>query len=198
MGWEDETNSIEEEQKETEILISLSNSLIVDKINILKNAKGLNNSTLAQLAGISNSTLTEILKGRTAKIPIQSLISIAKVLDCTVEYLYNDNISDRYYGEKHIIDQYEFNHIEKYRALDEYGKKAVDSILNLEYERATNKEEQSNKVKEFPKTEINDKEIVSTAQSAAFGDGTELITYTKEEDEELSKLHDRLDEIFKK
>lgn len=42
-----------------------------------------------------------------------------------------------YFGTSHDIDDDELDYIKKYRSLDDYGKKVIDSILSIEHERCS-------------------------------------------------------------
>ena len=140
------------------------------------------------------TTLLSIVNSSVGGASLDNITKICNGLNIDIENL---NPQKRKSLE---LNNLETKLVKSFREINNEGQTYIIKTMEMAKKNfAIEKSEgQSNKVKEFPKTEINDEEIVSTAQSAAFGDGTELITYTKEEDEELSKLHDRLDEIFKK
>ncbi len=64
------------------------------KIKTLQRQRDLKNIELAKLAGIPNSTLADILKGKTARVSVQNLKSLAAALDCSVDYLLDERPDD--------------------------------------------------------------------------------------------------------
>ena len=65
------------------------------------------------------------------------IVKLAKCFGTTTDYLYGiENVSDNELSQKEI------ENIKKYRKLDDYGTKAVDDLLNNEYERCINTDEQ--------------------------------------------------------
>ncbi len=65
---------------------------LVSKLNNLMIEKDINCLELSKRTGIPNTTLSTLLKGRTDKFDIVKLQKICDVLNCTLDYLMNDNI----------------------------------------------------------------------------------------------------------
>lgn len=62
------------------------------------------------------------------------LFGIFEALQCDANYLYQDDINISYEFKATLKEQ---EHIKKYRNLDDYGKKQVDTTLENEYSRCT-------------------------------------------------------------
>ena len=166
-----------------------------DRLRQARTEIKLTQNELARKIGVGNTAISNYEKG--ISFPnVETLYKLFEILQKDPNFLFQDEINLKGLA----LNNLETKLVKSFREINNEGQAYIIKTMEMAKKNFAieKSEEQSNKVKEFPKTEINDKEIVSTAQSAAFGDGTELITYTKEEDEELSKLHDRLDEIFKK
>ena len=97
-------------------------------INELKKEKGLTNLQLAKLSGTTLSTIDKITAGINQNPKLDTLKAICKVLGCSLND-FEDSPTVTTFSEL------EKTHIKKYRTLDEHGKKAVDCILNVEFER---------------------------------------------------------------
>ncbi len=98
-------------------------------------ALGLKQSDIANQLGCTSANISSWERGK-SKIDIDSFAELCKIYHIdfskTLERLnpiQNSSIEQ--------LDFYEQEHINKYRSLDEYGKKAVDGLLNTEYERCT-------------------------------------------------------------
>ena len=106
----------------------------LEKINELKKVKGLTNKKLSEMTGISISSLDKITAGDNVNPKFETIKLICSALGCTLDTLAdNDNAS----LIKKASNPAEENMIKKYRALDYFGKKAVDDLLNTEYARCT-------------------------------------------------------------
>lgn len=106
----------------------------LEKINELKKVKGLTNKKISEMTGISISSLDKITAGDNVNPKFETIKLICSALGCTLDTLAdNDNAS----LIKKASNPAEENMIKKYRALDYFGKKAVDDLLNTEYARCT-------------------------------------------------------------
>lgn len=109
-----------------------------EKLIYLMNKNGIKNrSQLSKLSGIPYTTIVGFFEKGTENIRRTTLIKLSDFFNCSLEYLVSDEITDENYGKNETF-KIEFNeilHIQKYRNLDEYGKKAIDSLLKIEYER---------------------------------------------------------------
>ena len=95
--------------------------------------KGFNVNELAKMSGVSAQTLYSIIKRDNMKVDIDALLKICRALKVPVDMFYRDYIKDEDLRES--LSRDEMTQIEKYRTLDEYGKKAVRTILDYEVER---------------------------------------------------------------
>lgn len=59
--------------------------------------------------------------------------------------LYNISIDDAFGGGRHVVSSSEKEHLEKYRTLDDHGKRVVDFLLNEEAARVAASKEQGHK-----------------------------------------------------
>lgn len=104
------------------------------KLKAARMEKEIKQSDLAEYLGVKNTTISNWEKG-VSNPDIEYVSSICKILDVAPSYFFENK-------EKETFSFQEQNHIKKYRTLDEFGKKAVDSTLELEYNRvhSTNEE----------------------------------------------------------
>ena len=94
---------------------------------------GLTQEALANMIGVTKGAVANYENGvSTPKIEL--MFRLFTALDCDANYLHQDEMKDSAFGETATPEEFD-KVIKKYRALDEHGKKAVDSILDLEFER---------------------------------------------------------------
>lgn len=120
----------------------------LEKINEFKKQKGLTNAQLAQMTGLTISTVDKITSGYNTNPKLGTVEAICKAVGCTISDLLGENPNNT----AHTILKYsskEDNIIKKYRELDIHGKDMVDTVIEKEYERCTYIEET-----EEPKIEI--------------------------------------------
>ena len=91
-------------------------------------AKNLKQEDLATLVGVKSLAAVSSWERGVAKPDCMVLKKICEILDVSPDQLLGYN------GDTPTAT--EWNTIKKYRTLDEYGKKAVNGILDIEYERA--------------------------------------------------------------
>lgn len=92
--------------------------------------------------GIAWSTLDGVLKRGVNKANITSLIKICEGLNIDCESLYYGRILPKQELLKTApLNLNEENIIKKYRNLDDYGMQAVNSIINIEYDRCVKEQE---------------------------------------------------------
>lgn len=111
-----------------------------EKLTYLMNKNGIKNrAQLSKQSGIPYTTIVGFFEKGTENIRRTTLIKLSDFFNCSLEYLVSDEINDENYGKNYNfkIDSYEIQHIQKYRNLDEYGKKAIDALLKIECERCT-------------------------------------------------------------
>lgn len=106
-----------------------------ERLQQLLEARGLKTSQFAKLADVSNSTVDDILKGKTneERVGVDKVLRMAEALGVSVEYLY---------GKKEIaasgglqLSDLEKQIIIEYRKADEVGKAIVLRSLGLEEKR---------------------------------------------------------------
>lgn len=127
-----------------------------EKLLHLMNKNGIKNrSQLSKKSGIPYTTIVGFFEKGTENIRRTTLIKLSDFFECSLEYLVNDEINDESYGKNtnFNINSREIQHIQKYRILDEYGKKVIDSTLDIEYERCTAIKEEE-ETEEIPMIEI--------------------------------------------
>lgn len=102
---------------------------ISEKIKYLAIKNNISMSEISSKTKIPNSTLSDIINGRTKNLSIQKAKLICDVIGCSLDYLL-DNKSQNYTAltiENSILEKYNF--------LDEKGKYFIDRLLDEEYKR---------------------------------------------------------------
>jgi transcriptional regulator with XRE-family HTH domain len=106
------------------------------KIIELKNRMNLKNVELAKLSGIPNSTLADILRGKTERISFASIKLLADTLGCSLDYLANDDApspEESQASEEVFLLREEAELLSVYRELDQRGKEAVTQLARQQY-----------------------------------------------------------------
>lgn len=93
-------------------------------------------SELSEKVGIPKTTLSSIINRDISKIEIETFLKICDYLKCDPEEFYSEFMRDKF-SKGDSISEKELGYIKRYRTLDEYGKKAVKNILDIEFERCT-------------------------------------------------------------
>lgn len=103
--------------------------MIGDKIKQRRNELNLKQSELSLMTGIKTTTISNY-ENNVSTPNEQNLYKLMEALKCDANYLFEWEETEQFhptYTEK--------QQIKKYRFLDKHGKDAVDSILNIEYNR---------------------------------------------------------------
>ena len=108
---------------------------IGSRLKLRREELGLTQTELAKLIGVSKGSIGNY-ESEISSPNENILIKLFSALDCDANYLYHDDINK----SNDSISNTELQHIKKYRALDEHGKKIVDFVLNEEYGRSTEQE----------------------------------------------------------
>ena len=87
---------------------------------------GLSQAEVANALDVSQQTVAKYETGRTSPSP-EVIPILAKVLGVPINWLFDTPESDISLSERETI--------KKYRTLDEYGKRAVDAVLDIESQR---------------------------------------------------------------
>lgn len=124
---------------------------IGERIRLARESKNLQQKELAELINVKSSGVISNWERDLNKPDAEKIIKLCQVLNISVSYLLD------YYGNSDFqCTLSEQDHIKKYRTLDKYSKKAIDNLLNNEYERTMDAEHaQEDKVISllYPKTE---------------------------------------------
>ena len=95
--------------------------------------KKMSNLESSRLSGVPNSTLADILKGKTSRVSVNAVIAISSALSVSPEYFIHDDITDPdYYSKTDFpISKSERTHIQKYRRLTDNGREAIDRTMDV-------------------------------------------------------------------
>ena len=170
----------------------------MNKLKALREEQGLSMMEIAKQLNMPYTTYVNYEKG--AREPnSEMLIKFSKFFNVTIDYLignseqknkiFDGNCDERL--KTNIDDEAKFTseektHIKKYRTLDEHGKKAVDCILNVEFERV-----ESTRTPVIPISNIitlsEFEQPVSAGKGVYLGDGSQTITREVPSTEETRK-----------
>ncbi len=101
--------------------------LIGERIKAARMARDITQVQLAKILGEKSGTVITNWETGNARPAIDKIPSICQALHITPDYLFNIS------GEHPSVD--EMTMLRKYRTLDSFGKTAVDSVMNVEYDR---------------------------------------------------------------
>lgn len=105
--------------------------MLYEEMTKWRKLRGLSLDELATKSNVPLSTLRKVMSGNTPNPQIETVQAIADALDCTLDdFVPNKKHNDFSYDELNIIYQY--------RNVDQYGKEAIKSIANIEFERCKN------------------------------------------------------------
>lgn len=107
------------------------------RIKECREALGITQEELAMLLGVSKGAIGNYEAG-IGYPKVENMTKLFKILKTDANYLFQDEVSTKV---KEMLTNQEKQHLHKYRQLDDYGKEAVDSILNVEYKRCTSASE---------------------------------------------------------
>ena len=148
--------------------------------------KGFTQEYLAKKIGVTKSAIANY-ENEISTPKIELLYKLFDVLQCDANYLYQDemnSLTDE--DESMALSLKEKTHIKKYRTLDEHGKKLVDNVLDLEYERV-----ESTRTPVIPISNIitlsEFEQPVSAGKGVYLGDGSQTITREVPNTEETRK-----------
>lgn len=103
--------------------------MIGDKIRERRLEIGLTQSQLSKLTNIKSTTISNY-ENNISSPSDENIYKLMEVLKCDANYLFEwEEVKDI------SLSFSEKSHIKKYRQLDNFGKKAVDDLLNNEYDR---------------------------------------------------------------
>ena len=130
---------------------------------------GLTQEELAKKIGITGSAITNYEKETShPKEPV--LYALINVLKIEPNFLFQDCVSTINLKKlDNFLSNSESEHIKKYRTLDEYGKEAVDGVLETEHRRCKEQRE-----KTVPLPDENVLPLRCSTQAASAGTGCYL------------------------
>lgn len=105
--------------------------MIGRKIKERREELGLSQEQLANMLGVGKSAISNY-ETNVSSPKETILIKLFNVLNCDANYFYEDYLNG---NAEFNISSVEKRYLQKYRELDGYGKKAVNDLLNTEYER---------------------------------------------------------------
>lgn len=107
---------------------------IGSRIKELRERNGLSRNELATMLGVTVGAISNYENDVSSpKEPI--LFKIIESLNCDANYLFQDSVKIK--TQQNDVTLAEYDHIKKYRALDEHGKKMVDFVLTEESDRCS-------------------------------------------------------------
>jgi len=107
-----------------------------DVLKQLRNKAGMNQEQLAKRLGLSKSAISMYESG-SREPSLEILEAIADIFNVDMNTLTGAKKLSEFVNGSDELSSAEKQHIKKYRTLDEYGKKAVDDLLENEYARCT-------------------------------------------------------------
>lgn len=117
------------------IILKYSFDDMINRIKTKKKEIGLTNKQLSELSGVPFGTLNKILGSETKEPSINAIIKISHALGVPTNYIISGIVENSSFQNEAIFSADEIQHIEKYRKLDTFGKKTIDTLLEIEYER---------------------------------------------------------------
>lgn len=103
--------------------------MISNMLSDRRKAIGMSIDRLVELSGVPKGTVTKILTGVTPNPSLENAKAIAYALGLTLKDL------DDFANESAPVVDMKF--VTMFAKLDDYGKRAVQAILEIEYERCT-------------------------------------------------------------
>ncbi len=109
----------------------------LEKLDFLMKKYDLNKRSLSQKSGIPYTTIDGWYKKGYEGLKLTTFRKLANYFNTTLDYWILDDVSDPNYGKSQgfQVDYSEMALIQKYRALDDYGRETVELVLNREYNR---------------------------------------------------------------
>ena len=107
---------------------------LCSRLKEARKISGLTQDQLAKSVGVAPTTLSGYETGH-REPEMAVLYKIMKVLNVDANYLFQDEMRDLQSSASLSAD--EFEHISKYRSLDDHGKRIVTFVTNEEYDRCT-------------------------------------------------------------
>lgn len=143
---------------------------------------GITQEELAKLLNVSKGAIGNY-EADISYPKIENMTKLFSILKTDANYLFQDDAQ----LSKETFSINEIMQIKKYRTLDDHGKKAVDNLLDNEYDRCVTV------YKEHDVQSASSQNNVYTAQIAAFGGGNSETQVSEENLKQAIKAIKRLD-----
>lgn len=122
--------------------------MLGENIRYLRKQKNMSQDQLAELLGYKSYTTIQKWETGISEPPLKALKQMSEIFNCDMDEMATialENIQYLKEVENELkttngIDPYEMELIEKYRKLDDYGRKAVNAVLDTEYDRCEDDE----------------------------------------------------------
>lgn len=112
-----------------------------------RESRGYKQNYFAELLGVTATRLNYWEKDK-REPDVAMIKKISLLLEVSSDWL----IGNDEYNDNFVLENNEKTIIKKYRSLDPYGKKAVENLLNIEYERCESKPIEERKTIHLPKS----------------------------------------------
>lgn len=111
----------------------------LEKLDFFLQREHLNRRGLSQKTGIPYTTIDNWYNRGYEGLRLSTAGRLAEFFGTTTDFLLRDDLTDPDYGKAlgFQVDFGEMERVRKYRALDMYGKQAVDAVLEAEHQRMT-------------------------------------------------------------
>lgn len=119
------------------------------RIKEARERMGLTQTELGALIGVTGSAITNYEK-ETSHPKEQIIYKLMETLNVDANYLFQDAVKIK--SQHNDVTLAEYDHIKKYRALDDHGKEMVDFTLTKEWERSIAEKQKNDKVVPYAPT----------------------------------------------
>ena len=119
---------------------------MLKRLREMRDSANVSNKEISDATGIPESTVNKIFTGVTKEPTLSKISAIVHYLGYTL-----DDLSER---SNNTFSTKEYEHIKKYRSLDDYGKEAVNSILDVEFKRCNSENNVIDMTIELPMSEL--------------------------------------------
>ena len=119
----------------------------LEKLDFLLERDGLNRRTLSLRSGIPYTTIDNWYKRGYDGLQLSTAGKLADFFGTTADFFLREELTDPNYAKAlgFSVSFGEMRQLEKYRALDLYGKRAVDGLLETEHQRMTRQAQREQK-----------------------------------------------------
>lgn len=161
---------------------------IGERIKQLRTEKGITQTELADIIGTTKQNIYKYENGIITNIPSDKIEGISRYFQVSPSFLMGWNKSATNESESLTktnssnFSVKETQHIKKYRTLDTYGKKIIDCVLNLEFERC-NQIHKSESVQSTAQEQIKKTDTYNSEFAVARSSNRDFLNVPDEETE---------------